>query len=59
MSLVVGALAIAVRTGVAAAVFCASRPRSVATRTVETLGLLFYSMPAHECSRRRSPTPSS
>jgi len=47
VSLLVGALAIAIPTGVAAAVFCASRPRSVATRTVETLGLLFYSMPAY------------
>src|SRR3954453_4031405 len=47
VSLLVGALIIAIPTGVAAAVFCATRPRSVATRTVETLGLLFYSMPAY------------
>ena len=47
VSLLVGGLAIAVPTGLAAAVFCASRPRTVATRTVETLGMLFYSMPAY------------
>jgi ABC-type dipeptide/oligopeptide/nickel transport system permease component len=47
VSLLAGALLIAVPTGVAAAVFCATRPRSVATRAVETLGLLFYSMPAY------------
>ena len=47
VSLLFGALIIAIPTGIAAAVFCATRPRSVATRTVETLGLLFYSMPAY------------
>ena len=47
VSLLVGALIIAVPAGVAAAVFCATHPRSVATRTLETLGLLFYSMPAY------------
>lgn len=47
VALLLGALAIAVPTGVAAAVFCATHPRSVATRTVETVGLLLYSMPAY------------
>jgi peptide/nickel transport system permease protein len=47
VALLAGALIIAVPTGVGAAIFCATHPRSVATRTVETLGLLFYSMPAY------------
>jgi peptide/nickel transport system permease protein len=33
--------------GIAGAVFCASRPRSAATRAVEATGLLFYSLPAY------------
>jgi peptide/nickel transport system permease protein len=47
VALLAGALIIAVPAGVAAAVFCATHPRSVATRTVETLGLVFYAMPAY------------
>jgi peptide/nickel transport system permease protein len=45
--LLAGGLAIGVLAGVAGAVFCASRPRSFATRCVETLGVLFYSMPPY------------
>jgi peptide/nickel transport system permease protein len=45
--LLAGALALGVIAGIAAAVFCASRPRSLVTRTVELLGVVFYSMPAY------------
>ncbi len=38
---------IGVVTGLAGAVFCATRPRSLATRFVEMLGVLFYSLPAY------------
>jgi peptide/nickel transport system permease protein len=45
--LLFGSLALGVVAGFSGAVFCSSRPRSLATRAVETLGLLFYSMPAY------------
>ncbi len=45
--LLIGGLAIGVAAGLAGAVFCATRPRSLATRSVETLGLVFYSMPVY------------
>jgi peptide/nickel transport system permease protein len=45
--LLAGSLALGVVAGLAAAVFCATRPRSLATRAVETLGLIFYSMPPY------------
>ena len=45
--LLAGSLVLGVAGGIAGAVFCATRPRSIATRTVETLGMLFYSMPAY------------
>ena len=45
--LLAGALALGAVAGLSAAVFCATRPRSLATRSLETLGLLFYSMPAY------------
>jgi peptide/nickel transport system permease protein len=45
--LLAGGLAIGVSGGIAAAVFCASRPRSLATRTVEAAGMLFYSLPVY------------
>jgi peptide/nickel transport system permease protein len=45
--LLAGGLLIGVAAGVAGAVFCATRPRSLATRSVETLGLVFYSMPVY------------
>ena len=45
--LLAGGLAIGVAAGVSGAIFCATRPRSFATRLLETLGLVFYSMPAY------------
>ena len=45
--LLAGSLFLGVAGGLAGAVFCATRPRSIATRTVETLGMLFYSIPAY------------
>ena len=45
--LLAGALLIGVAAGISGAVFCATRPRSLVTRCVETLGLVFYSMPAY------------
>jgi ABC-type dipeptide/oligopeptide/nickel transport system permease component len=45
--LLIGGLALGVVAGIWAAVFCAGRPRSIATRAVEPLGLVFYSMPAY------------
>ena len=45
--LLIGGLALGVVAGIWAAVFCAGRPRSVTTRAVETVGLVFYSMPAY------------
>ena len=45
--LLAGGLVLGVAAGLAGAVFCTTRPRSLATRTVETLGMLFYSLPAY------------
>jgi ABC-type dipeptide/oligopeptide/nickel transport system permease component len=45
--LLAGALVIGVAVGLAGAAFCATRPRSLATRVVESLGVLFYSLPAY------------
>jgi peptide/nickel transport system permease protein len=45
--LLVGSLVLGVCAGFAGAVFCATHPRSLLTRAVETLGLIFYSMPAY------------
>jgi ABC-type dipeptide/oligopeptide/nickel transport system permease component len=45
--LLLGGLVLGVAIGLAAAAFCASRPRSLVTRGLETLGLVFYSMPAY------------
>ncbi len=45
--LLLGGLVLGVTTGLAAAVFCATRPRSLATRAIETLALTFYSMPVY------------
>jgi ABC-type dipeptide/oligopeptide/nickel transport system permease component len=45
--LLADSLVLGVAGGLAGAVFCATRPRSIATRTVESLGMLFYSMPAY------------
>ena len=45
--LLAGGLAIGVVAGLSGGVFCATRPRSPATRAVETAGMLFYSLPVY------------
>jgi ABC-type dipeptide/oligopeptide/nickel transport system permease component len=45
--LLLGGLVLGVTTGLAAAAFCATRPRTLATRTIETLALILYSMPVY------------
>ena len=45
--LLVGGLVLGVTAGLAAAVFCATRPRTLATRAIETLALILYSMPVY------------
>ena len=45
--LLISGLVLGVAIGLAAAGFCTSRPRSLVTRVLETLGLVFYSMPAY------------
>jgi peptide/nickel transport system permease protein len=45
--LLLGGLVLGVTTGLAAAVFCATRPRALAARAIETLALILYSMPVY------------
>jgi peptide/nickel transport system permease protein len=45
--LLAGGLALGVFGGIAGAVFCASRPRSLAARAIEAAGILFYSLPVY------------
>jgi peptide/nickel transport system permease protein len=45
--LLLGGLVLGVATGLAAAAFCATRPRTLATRSVEMLALIFYSLPVY------------
>jgi peptide/nickel transport system permease protein len=45
--LLLGGLVLGVTTGLAAAAFCATRPRTLAARTIETLALILYSMPVY------------
>ena len=45
--LLVGGLVLGVAGGITGAVFCASRPRSPATRVVESVAVLFYSLPPY------------
>jgi peptide/nickel transport system permease protein len=45
--LLLGGLALGVTTGLAAAAFCATRPRTLAARAIETLALIFYSLPVY------------
>jgi len=45
--LLLGGFALGVPAGIAGAVFCACRPRSVVARVVETAGVLFYSLPVY------------
>jgi peptide/nickel transport system permease protein len=45
--LLVGGLALGVATGLAAAAFCATRPRTLVARAIETLAVVFYSFPVY------------
>jgi peptide/nickel transport system permease protein len=45
--LLLGGLALGVTTGLAAAAFCATRPRTLATRAIELVALILYSMPVY------------
>ena len=45
--LLLGGLVLGVTAGLAAAVFCATRPRTLAARAIETLALILYSMPVY------------
>src|SRR4051794_18083354 len=45
--LLLGGLVLGVTTGLAAASFCASRPGSLAARAIQTLALIFYSLPVY------------
>jgi peptide/nickel transport system permease protein len=45
--LLFGGLAIGVVAGFAGAVFCATRPRSPGTRAIESVAVLFYSLPVY------------
>ena len=45
--LLLGGLVLGVTTGLAAAAFCATRRRTLATRAIETLALIFYSLPVY------------
>lgn len=45
--LLLGGLALGIAMGLAAAAFCATHPRTLATRAIETFALIFYSMPVY------------
>lgn len=45
--LLLGGLVLGVTTGLAAAAFCATRPRALATRAIETIALILSSMPVY------------
>ena len=45
--LLVGGVVLGVTVGLAAAAFCATRPGTLATRAIETLALVLYSMPVY------------
>jgi peptide/nickel transport system permease protein len=45
--LLAGGLALGLAGGIAGAVFCASHPRSLAARAVESAGVVFYSLPVY------------
>ena len=45
--LLLGGLALGVATGLAAAAFCATHPRTLATRAIETIALILYSLPVY------------
>ena len=45
--LLLGGLALGVTTGLAAAAFCATHPRTLATRAIETVAVILYSLPVY------------
>src|SRR3954453_1220714 len=45
--LLIGGLALGVLAGIGAAMFCATRPRTLAARAIETIALILYSMPVY------------
>jgi peptide/nickel transport system permease protein len=45
--LLVGGIVVGVAAGLAGATFCATRPRSLATRAVESAGMVLYSLPVY------------
>jgi len=45
--LLLGGLGLGVTAGFTAGVFCATRPRSLATRALEMIGLISYSLPVY------------
>jgi peptide/nickel transport system permease protein len=45
--LLFGGLALGVTVGLTAAVFCATRPRTLVTRAIEAIALILYSMPVY------------
>lgn len=45
--LLLGGLVLGVTTGLAAAAFCATHPRALATRAIETVAVILYSLPVY------------
>ncbi len=45
--LLLGGLVLGGTTGIAAAAYCATHPRTLATRTIETIALILYSLPVY------------
>jgi len=45
--LLAGGLFVGITAGIAGAVWCASRPRSLSARAIETAGVFFYSIPVY------------
>jgi peptide/nickel transport system permease protein len=45
--LLFGGLALGITTGLAAAAFCATRPRALAARAIEAVAVIFYSLPVY------------
>ena len=45
--LLLGGLVLGVTTGIAAAAYCATHPRTLATRALETIALILYSLPVY------------
>ena len=47
MYLLLGGLVLGGTTGIAAAAYCATHPRTLATRAIETIALILYSLPVY------------